>query len=191
MSQYAIDGSGNLFDKFGSKITVTEVASDLVYAKHLVPHVVKFTLPKGNDILGIKVIYSSHCWTTQFDQNIHGVSAMIIRDGKRARVFDTNRYQQSSYLPSIFRDLSSYRVYLTPESRNFGVYSASNVINGIAYTAFFTLNKERGRLNAERHSIVLRVESAYSATQPSKGNKISVAAAVEAALRGRRLTYRD
>lgn len=185
---YLLNPDGSLTDENG-RILIQETVSDhLIRVPHLNPHVIAFSMPRG-DIIGIKVIYQSHCWNVNFKEEMIGPRT-IIMDGNRRRVFRSDRYEESRSLPALLMNLGRQRVYWTPADRNFGIYSATSISNGIAYTAFFTLAKERGRLQGSRHSLVMRVESAYPARQPARGMKVSPAAAIHACLKDKKLRYR-
>ena len=115
---------------------------------------------------------------------------MLIVDGSRERVFDAHRFCTSLDLATMVSGLGQCRVYMTPARRNYGGYNASTILDGVAYTCFFTLTKEKGRLDKMRHSVTLRVESAYRTAQPSDGSTVSFAAAVDAVLRDKTIRYR-
>jgi hypothetical protein len=112
---------------------------------------------------------------------------MQIMDGNRPRVFNVKRFNESKTLSTFLNELPMHRLYWTASDRNFGLYNATKIVNGTAYTVFFTLKKERGKLNGIRHSLVMRVESAYHANQPSKGKKVTAAAAIMATLQGKKI----
>jgi hypothetical protein len=189
VQRYTILPDGSLNGDHGVSVALARIDDRQIHVPHLAPHIISFHLPKG-DIIGIKVIYSSHCWSESYDPNRHLNAAMFIMDGSRPRVFDTVRFEESRVLNIFLNELATHQLYLTPSDRNFGVYNATTIVNGVAYTAFFTLKKERNRLDGFRHSLVMRVESAYHAPQPSRGMKIKAAAAINAALLGKKLTFR-
>lgn len=189
MPRYILDANGSLTTEDGTSVVFDALEDEHIHVPHLAPHVVQFNMPRG-DVIGIKVIYSSHCWSEGYDPLIHNPVPMMIMDGATARVFSSSRFADSYALCVLLDDLANRRIYWTPSDRNFGIYNATVIVNGLAYTAFFTLGKERGKLNAMRHSVIMRVESAYHAPQSSKGMKISAAAAIDAALKEKKLAYR-
>jgi hypothetical protein len=187
--RYTIDDTGILHDETGSPVALPTIEDQAVHVPHLAPHVIRYPLPRG-DIIGVKVIYSSHCWTEAYDNGVHSPALMKIMDGTRPRVFNSVRFGESKYLEGLLQALPQHKMYLTPSERNYGVYSATEIINGSAYTAFFTLVKDRGKLAKIRHSLVMRVESAYHHPQPYKGMKVSLAVAIDKALKREKLKYR-
>ncbi|WP_294646464.1 hypothetical protein [uncultured Aureimonas sp.] len=186
---YILQPNGTLLDANGLPFAAAEVSDLDIAVPHLLPHVIPFVMPKGQ-VLGLRAIYSSHCWTEGYDPAQHVPTPMIFRDGRKARVFNQQRFDDSKGLAELLSGLAERRVYWTPSDRNFGVYNATAIVDGVAYTAFFTLTKERGRVDGVRYHLTMGVESAYRAEQPSAGMKLKAAAAVDAAMNGRRLVYR-
>lgn len=189
MRRFTLTDSGLLIAADNTVCEADSVADVAIHVPHLSPHVITVRLPR-DELIGIKVIYSSHCWCERYDEVRHGAARPLILDGGRNRVFDASRYTKSKTLPAFLENLGEHRIYITPADRNFGAYNASVMEGGVSYTVFFTLGKDRGKLAGTRHSLVLRVESAYLAPQPSLGRKVTWAAAVSAALRGRKLGFR-
>ena len=189
MPRHTLNADGSLTTEDGTVVVLSDIDAELIHVPHLAPHVVLFNMPQG-DVIGIKVIYSSHCWSESYNPLIHIPLPKIIMDGAAARVFSSLRFEDSRMLGVLLNDLAYRKIYWTPSDRNFGIYNATAIIDGLAYTAFFTLRKERGKLNDKRHSVVMRIESAYHAPQPSKGMKIKAAVAIDAVLKGRKLAYR-
>lgn len=187
--RYAICSDGSLIGADGVPVLFKLIEDHVIHVPHLSPHVISFKLPRG-DVIGIKVIYSSHCWSESHNPEIHSNEVMLIMDGVKPRVFDPVRFRESMCLPSFLAHLPDHRLYWTPSDRNYGVYNATALVGGVAYTAFFTLQKDRGKIGGNRHSLVMRVESAYHAYQPSKGMKVKAAAAIDAALKGGKLKFR-
>ena len=188
MDRYRLNSDGKLSLE-NKIITLSEVEDTKINILHLTPHIIQFDMPRG-DIIKAKVIYSSHCWSKKFDPNIHDSSLMKILDNRQARIFCNTRYEQSKKLPNLISNLHRHRLYLTSSKRNYGAYNATMIFNGLSYTAFFTIKKERGRLNKIRYSLLIYVESAYNAEQPCKGSKVKIYAAINSALRGKKLRYR-
>ncbi len=187
--RFVLTADGSMTSPDGKEVTATVIDDRFIDVPHLRPHVMQVPLPKG-DTIGIKLVYSSHCWSARYDQALHGAPACLMMDGAVARIFDAERFRLSQILPDMLSDLASHRLYWTPADRNYGVYNASALIDGVAYTAFFTLKKDRGKIGGCRHSLVMRIESAYRAPQPSKGMRIKFAAAIDHALRGSKPKYR-
>lgn len=189
MPRYTLNDDGTLCGQDGALYALPAIDDQLIDVPHLQPHVITVNLPRG-DVIGIKVIYLSHCWNERYDPALHPDVPLLIMDGTRPRVFNSARFEESRVLPGFLGDLTTHRLYWTKADRNYGVYNATTIVNGKAYTAFFTLAKERGRLNGSRHSLSMRVESAYHAEQPSGGMKVKAAAAVDAVLTGKKLKFR-
>ncbi|MEF2548843.1 hypothetical protein VQ045_16920 [Aurantimonas sp. E1-2-R+4] len=189
MPRFTINANGSLTADDGSAAVFKQIDHQLIHVPHLAPHVILVPMPR-DDVIGIKVIYLSHCWNESYDPVRHVDAPMLIMDGIRPRVFNIVRFEESRVLPAFLADLSNHRLYWTPADRNFGVYNATTIIDGLAYTAFFTLKKERGKLSGIRHSLVMRVESAYHAPQPSVGQRVKAGAAIDAALKGKKLKFR-
>jgi len=162
--RFELSSSGQITSQDGIALDLYEVNDQHVHVAHLAPHIIVVHLPQGDQI-GIKVVYSSHCWTKRYDPNLHEQQTLFM-DGDRPRVFDSVRYNESMILPEFLAELAVHRLYFTPSHRNFGLYNATTIANGTAYTAYFTLKKDRGKLKGLRHSIAMRIESAYSAPQP-------------------------
>uniref|UniRef100_UPI003BA948E0 hypothetical protein n=1 Tax=Stappia sp. TaxID=1870903 RepID=UPI003BA948E0 len=189
VQRFILEADGSLKTPDGFSIAIDRVDDQKVSVTHLVPHVIRLELPRG-DTIGIKIVYSSHCWSRRHDPTSDPGDVMLIMDGNAPRVFDIGRFANSRHLPDFLSGLASHHLYWTPSDRNYGLYNATTIVEGRAYTAFFTLRKDRGKIDGARHSLVMRVESAYHAPQPSKGMRVKAAAAIDAALRGTRLKFR-
>ncbi len=188
MDRYILNDNGTL-TRNEELIFLKEVTDNSIHVPHLAPHVIKIAMPRG-EYIKIKIIYSSHCWSSIYDCEQHNFKPMIIMDNFQKRVFDVERFKGSKKLPEFLTQLSNHRLYLTPSDRNYGVYNASMIIDDFAYTVFFTMKKNKGKLNGIRHSLLMRVESAYHAPQPSKGMKVNIFAVIDKALKGEKLKYK-
>lgn len=189
MKQYLLSASGRLHHNNGQPCTAKEVDSREVAVPHLTPHVERWTLPRGENI-GVLVVYSCHCWTSQY-RSEPGVDELKIMDGLRARIFDSARFEASKELPELISSMQRFRIYVTSSERNYGVYNMRfTASDGLSYTAFFMVRKKKGRFDGVRHTLVLSVESAYRIAQPQKGMKTSLRAILAAALRGETVRYR-
>lgn len=186
---YTLTCDGELLDERGEPAILAEVDSSLVRVPYLTPYVLSFAMPHG-DVIGLKVQCSCHCWSENFDPAVHAPKPLIFMDGNRPRVFNSQRYNSSYGLADLLASLSACSLYWTPSDRNYGVYNATTIIEGKAYTAFFTLRKERNRFDGVRYHLVMGVESAYFAPQPSKGMKVRAATAIDAALNNKKLRYK-
>ncbi|PTX41566.1 hypothetical protein [Allosediminivita pacifica] len=168
---------------------LVQVDAEQIEVQHLVPHVERWTLPKGESI-GMLISYSCHCWSSSLDP-IHPDDLLRIMDGTRPRVVDMARLEASHYLPDLMRGLDQHRVYVTASERNYAVYNMSFIADdGLCYTAFFKVRPKKGRYNGARHHLELFVESAYHTVQPQKGTKTKLAAVLSEGLKGRMVKYR-
>ena len=191
MDRYILNYDGTLTNN-GELISLNDgVADNLIHVPHLAPHVIQIAMPRGENIK-IKIIYSSHCWSEEYKQEEHILKkpSILVFDNAKRRIFNKDRFEKSKILPEFLAQLPSHKLYLTPSDRNYGVYNASKIVDDCVYTAFFTLKKNKGRLNRIRHSLLMRVESAYVIPQPSKGMKTKISVAIDKALKGEKLKYR-
>lgn len=183
-----IAANGTITNENGDLIDLDEIDSSQLRVVHLDPHVVSFTLPKG-DTVKIKVRYSCHCWTEMFDPTLHDGQVKIM-DGARARVFSGSRFSASQQIRHLLEGLGTNKIYLTPSGRNFGTYNATMALDdGTAYTAYFTLKKHKGKYDGIRHSLSLFVESAYMQPQPEQGQKVALAVILSKTLKGERVKF--
>ena len=156
---------------------------------HLTSHVAAYELPKG-DIVKVRVIYSSHCWSRAYDAGHDGQNRFM--DGLRPRGFCEDRYRLSFSLKELIEGLPANKIYMTLAERNFGAYCATKILkDGTAYTAFFTLRGDKGRFDGVRHRLTLHVESAYMCPQPDPlGQKAGFPALINSALTGKQLSFK-
>jgi hypothetical protein len=182
-SGLVLQANGSLASHDGVVNAHAVIDASLITVSHLSPHVIEYTLPRGS-VVGVKVIYSSHCWTRSYDDQIHAGQVRII-DGTRPRAYCPARHQASFRLRSLLENLPHNRLYITLAERNYAVYNATAVLpDGTAYTAFFTLSRDNGKLDKTKHKLRMRVESAYQLAQPAPGQKIGLAYALSTALNG-------
>ncbi len=188
MRRYQITRQGLFRADNGEKFVIGAISDREVYVGHLQPHILTITLPAGEQCK-IIVFYSSHCWTRKFDPQTHA-GHMKIMDGRQARVFCPDRFEASKALPGLLANLTENRVYLTRTDRNYGSYRVSEIRDdGRAYTAYFTVRRDKGRFNGIRHKLRLFVESAYNRDQPEPGQNVKITTIVSKALRGEKVKY--
>ena len=156
---------------------------------HLGSHVAAYALPKG-DIIKVRVIYSSHCWSRAYDAGHEG--RIRFMDGIRPRGFCEERYRLSLHLRELIAGLPANKIYMTSAERNFGTYSATKILaDNTAYTAFFSLRGDKGRFDGVRHRLTMYIESAYCRPQPdARGQKTGLPALINAALSGKALSFK-
>jgi hypothetical protein len=189
MKPFLLSPAGQVTHADGRPYLAAEVDATEVAVPHLTPHVERWTMPKGDEV-GVLVRYSCHCWTSAHDPERHEEELRIL-DGVRARVCDPARFEASRELPDLIRAMHQHRIYVTASERNYGVYNmAFTAPDGLSYTAFFMLRKNKGRFDGARHKLLLTVESAYHTVQQQKGTKTSMPAVLSAALRGKTVRYR-
>lgn len=190
MRQYRITEGGVLLPIGCEDFTGQEIDANLVSADHLASNVETYTLSKG-DLVKVLVSYSCHCWSSAYDPASHTSDLIRINDGAQQRVHDPARHELSYQLPELIRQLTHHNVYVTASERNYGCYNAKVLAaDGLFYTAYFTVRRDKGRFNGIRHSLRLNVESAYLRVQPDHGSRTSINAIVAAALDGRVIKYK-
>ena len=188
MTRHCVAADGTLTDINGTVVTPAEIESTGLHVAHLAPHILTIVLPKG-DSVNIMVEYSCHCWTKEFDNAAHA-GQMKIMDGIRPRAFCPDRFMASIELAELLTTLPQNRLYLTLSDRNYGTYNATMMLgDGTAYTAFFTLEADKGRFEGIRHKLRLFVESAHHRPQPEDGQKVNIAVIVGQALKGKKVKY--
>lgn len=175
----------------GSAAFIPSVDHSVIRAPHLDAHVLAFPFTVDDaDEIKILIRYSCHCWSRGLEDG-ERPAGTVFMDGKRARVFDPDRYEASLHLPELLRGLPTNRIYVTRSDRNYGVYNARLVNpDGHAYTAYFQLKNRKGRFDGIRHKLELTVESAYAKAQPEPGGKTGFKAVIAKALHGRTVKYR-
>lgn len=190
MRQYRITEGGVLVPIDCEAFAGQEIDASLVSADHLASHVETYTLRKG-DVVKVLVQYSCHCWSSEYDPAAHTPDLIRIIDGPQRRIHDPFRHEASYQLPELIRNLTQHNVYVTASERNYGCYNAQvRAADGLSYTAYFTVRRDKGRFEGVRHQLRLYVESAYHRVQPDTGSRTSVAAIVSAALDGRVVKYK-
>lgn len=189
LTSFILCQGGALKDQSGDLILPSEISVAYVSAPHLSSHLAAYELPKG-DIVKVRVIYSSHCWSRAYDAEHSGQIRFL--DGLRPRGFCEDRYRLSFSLRELIEGLPTHKIYMTAAERNFGAYCATKILSdGTAYTAFFTLRGDKGRFDGARHRLTLYVESAYMCPQPDQtGQKTGFPALINSALTGRPLTFK-
>ena len=80
MPRYTIHADGSLTAPDGDVVIFERIDDHLIHVPHLAPHVIQVPMPRG-DTIGIKVIYTSHCWNERYDLDMHGEAPMLIMDG--------------------------------------------------------------------------------------------------------------
>jgi len=181
-----LQSDGTYHDENGNKISSTTVDADDVNVQHLEPYVFRFQM-KHSDV-GIRVVFSCHCWSETFDSLVHGPNCIIVRDGNKERVFCQNRYNHSPLIHGLIENMSDYKVYITTSERNYGLYNIDLSIGMDSYyTVFFTLKKDKGKYNGKRHSLSLYVESAYYRGLDCKLRGTKALAIVDATLTGKKI----
>ena len=188
MASFTLSGLGQVYQENGDLYTDPQIDANEVKVPHLLPHIVRFTLNKG-DKINILVRYTSHCWTFA-PKEASSHPRLIFMDGKRPRIFDPDRYARSFSLPDLIVNLDKHRIYLSGRERNYGCYNATLITDGVAYTAFFTLERNKGRFDNIRYKLLMRIESAYIRQQPQKGTKASLSAIIAKAQEGKVVNYR-
>lgn len=188
MLPFILSGLGQVHRCNGDLFTDLQVDANQVEVTQLLPHIVRFTLKKGEEV-NILVRYSCHCWTCA-PKEASPHSRLIFMDGNRPRIFDPDRYTRSFSLPDLIANLDKHRIYLSGRERNYGCYNATLTTDGVAYTAFFTLERNKGRFDNKRYKLLMRIESAYTRQQPQKGSKASLSAIIAKAQEGKVVNYR-
>lgn len=190
MSGYVLSANGEIKDAQGNPVKLVEISDSDVIVPHLKSHVISYQLP-GGDIVKVRIIYTSHCWSEAHDSISH-VGKIKFMDGKRPRAFCPIRYKLSIGLRELIEGLPRNKIYMTPAERNFGTYCGIKILeDGTAYTAFFTLNGGKGRFDGIRHKLTLYVESAYLYPQIDQiGQKTGFQALVSSALTGKPLSFK-
>lgn len=135
-------------------------------------------------VLRIKVRYSCHCFTTQFQDGRHSM-AQLWMDHKSRRAFCDERYEWSRCLPQVINTLPGSKVQQTFEKRNYVHFDTAAL--PATYATYFSLKRSR-KPGAD---LLLMVESAYCIEKP-KPTKGTVRFRVLAAktFQGQKLEFR-
>jgi hypothetical protein len=181
---------GGLSDSEGAAAGLSIVSVEEIVVPHLSSHVETFELAHG-DIVKVRIVYSSHCWSRKRDADADG-GATKFMDGIRPRTFCPQRHGFSFDLRRLLQGLPRNKIYMTSAERNFGTYCATETLeDGRSYTAFFTIRRGQGRFDGIRHHLTLHVESAYYCAQPDpNGQKTGFSALINAALTGKPLSFK-
>lgn len=188
MSRLTVDEYGGFWDGDIAIKPSSPVDAATLQVDHLRPTVISYTMPDGQSVKAF-INFSCHCWTVKYDDCPIGGQTKIM-DGIRPRAFCPERFNASFGVLELFQNLLNNRIYLTPSDRNFGMYNANFIINGQSYTAYFTIEKRKGRANGIRYGLAIKVESAYFCPQPSKGSKVKGVTLIGQALKGKKIKYR-
>lgn len=115
--------------------------------------------------LVIRVIYTNHCYTENFDPKKHNEEEILIKEAKdRHRVFCPIRHGLSHKLPEILADLPNRKVHQTAQGRNY-VFVVPLEVEGQMYEVYFMLQRASKDDEAD---LKLTVESAY----PNGGSNV-------------------
>ena len=187
---HALQADGSLVDRAtGQACRLPRLDAHLVLVDHLVPHVISFTMPKGDQIR-VVVRYSCHCWSETYEESMHA-GQCIFADGAKPRVFNIDRYNRSLALGSLISGAQDHVCMMTPAKRNFMAYNASiKLADGSFYKTFFTIKKERGSVDNIRHSLSIFVESAYCTDAPDEGMNVRFNAIINSVLTDKPLRYK-
>lgn len=188
MTRLTVDEYGGFWDGDIAITPSSPVDAVTLQVDHLLPTVISYTMPDGQLVKAF-INFSCHCWTVKYDDCPIGGQTQIM-DGIRPRAFCPERFNASYRVLALFQNLLNNRIYLTPSDRNFGMYNANCIINGQSYTAYFTIEKRKGRANAIRYALAIQVESAYFCTQPSKGSKVKGVTLIGQTFKGKKIKYR-
>lgn len=124
---------------------------------HLEPRGLSFFVKNLGRDLTIDVKFSNHCFTVDFDPEVHD-PAHEIMDHKRRRAYDPERHALSRKLPDMITALPSAAVYLTPSDRNYVYLARFEAPDGRFYPMYFHLKRAR---EASLRNLQMVVESAY------------------------------
>jgi hypothetical protein len=112
----------------------------------------------------VRVLFDDHCYTKGVALGEPYDPALFISQTVReVRVFDPQRYQLSSLLPALVKDLLNRQCYFGSQE-NFVTVDLST---GEKYNVYFSLSK-----TGKRAGLRLRVQSAYLREQQDKLQKV-------------------
>lgn len=189
MKSFVLSADGRILNDDGSPCGLPEIDANEVSVPHLQPHVETYALDEREQVK-ILIQYSCHCWTCSYDEALHA-GRIRLMDHNRPRALDPVRLGASARLADLMRGLPYNRIYVTRSDRNYGCYNATvRDADGLSYTAYFTLRRNKGRFNGIRHKFRLFVESAYARPQQEPGMKTSFRAMVGKAREGKMVKYR-
>jgi hypothetical protein len=112
---------------------------------------------KGQKHVKLRVVYSIHCFTEKFDNQVHRDHHRYTY-GEETRAFNQVRYECSLQLPKIIGNLGRARVYRALQ-QNY-TYVAHIPIEGSSkpYSLFFTLQRSNSK---PEDQVTMYVQSAY------------------------------
>jgi len=135
-----------------------KIGETVYYFGHLNPFEHTFFSEKAKKQLLVEVKFSNHCFTQACDYP--GKDDLVIKDqGNRNRLFCAIRYQASTQLPQIVRDMleDNLKVWQTTQLRNWVHTITIDTPEG-PYYVFFEVRKAG---KTESPDIKIYVESAY------------------------------
>jgi hypothetical protein len=137
---------------------------------HLAPITFDCPCPDIGRPLSIRAHFTSHCYTEEYDPDVHALDQIVLREGGkkgqvRFRVFCPVRYELSHQLPTLITSLpDNQKVHGTAEGRNY-VHVVSLSGRASPYEIYFMLQRADGT------DLRLTVESAYCRDEPSSPRK--------------------
>lgn len=132
---------------------------------HLEPFVFQLSIAKDGEpdwLVKVLVTCSAHCFThkTEDDSRLEIPSSQLYVFNNEVRVLDLERYQLSrEFLPRILAELSTKKIVIAGEGRNFMTYERHTAGGVEVYAVYFSVVKARRKGRLE-----LYIESAYPRT---------------------------
>ncbi|MCQ9329211.1 hypothetical protein [Pelistega suis] len=159
-----------------SKFSQITIDGEIYNLEHLNPFPVTFTQSaKAIDTAkhySCIFEFSSHCFTRSINsrqgESIHSVpSGLIYNDKKETRLFCTEQYTLSKYLPDILRNLDTHKCFFTSADDKFLTIELITQDKTIQYEIYFSLKKST-QPNTDIH---IFINSAYPRTNALKHQK--------------------
>lgn len=120
-------------------------------------HPFRFVLPLDRGEVRVAVAFAMHCFTreaTPEDDSSH-----LYSDEREERIFCPLRYELSSQLPEIIRDLANRTCYFARNDNFVTIDVVDLTGNQVRYAVFFNLKRPAKGTDVD---ILLTVQSAYS-----------------------------
>ena len=130
---------------------------------------VPLELMPGQSIdVDVVVLFTNHCFTRGEEPGETADPSLVIMDGKERRILDQERYDLSRrYLPQLILELGNRHIQVADPTRpNFVTFELPATDGKAAqkYAIFFEVTRDKKRSKR----LLLRVQSAYILTKPSK-----------------------
>lgn len=135
---------------------------------HLEPILIKIALnAAGTKFIDLYVTYGCHCFTEEFDSNIHLDHHRYLYKGE-IRAFNILRYECSLHLPAVLPGLLKGRIHRADRSLTYVAHISLSTTQGLQpYSIFFNLDVDNTKATP---FLKMYIKSAYLKPLVAKSN---------------------